>query len=387
MQLSAAKPQPHGVALLVLLAFTPLLLLGAVLAVAWQVGLPATDALPAEDLAIERVEVTESGFVVHARNVGRDPIAVGQVLVNDLIVSFEASRAEVPRLATVDYTVPFRWVEGEPYEISFVTGGGFRFSAEVAAAHPTPQATAANLGALALLGVYVGVIPVLAGLFWRPLLSRAPPGLLRFALGLTLGLLGFLALDALVEGLDVAEGLPEAFNPVVLLVLGIALATGILLWIGATFRARGGSTPLALAALVAVGIGLHNLAEGLAIGGAFALGEAALGIALVVGFAMHNLTEGLAIVSPLSGERVAFASLVGLGLVAGAPTVAGAWIGGLVASPWLALAFLAVGIGAILAVVLEIDRAWAGELRRGAGLLGAAVGFLVMYVTGLFVVI
>jgi len=142
--------------------------------------------------------------------------------------------------------------------------------------------------------------------------------------------------------------------------------------------------------LIAVGIGLHNFGEGLAIGAAFALGEAALGTMLIVGFTLHNTTEGLAIVAPLASERVRIGGLVRLGLIGGAPTIAGAWAGGLVYSPLWSVVFLAIGAGAIAQVVLQIGRQMAGaeparSFATGPVLVGLFAGFAVMYMTGLIV--
>ena len=148
-----------------------------------------------------------------------------------------------------------------------------------------------------------------------------------------------------------------------------------------------------LAVLIAVGIGLHNFGEGLAVGSAFALGEAALGTLLIVGFTLHNTTEGLAIVAPLAreGQRVSMADLVKLGLIGGVPTVAGAWLGGFVYSPIWSVLFLALGVGAIAQVVVQIVRHMAREgsvarlLATGPVLAGLFAGFAVMYVTGMLV--
>jgi zinc transporter ZupT len=148
-----------------------------------------------------------------------------------------------------------------------------------------------------------------------------------------------------------------------------------------------------LAVLIAVGIGLHNFGEGLAIGSAFALGEAALGTLLIVGFTLHNTTEGLAIVAPLARERrpVSMGDLVKLGLIGGVPTIAGAWLGGFVYSPVWSVLFLALGVGAIAQVIGQILRQMTRDLPAPQALATAPVlgglvtGFAVMYVTGMLV--
>jgi zinc transporter ZupT len=161
-------------------------------------------------------------------------------------------------------------------------------------------------------------------------------------------------------------------------------------WVSRRFSQRDDTARhLGLALLIAVGIGLHNLGEGLAIGAAYSLGKVALGTFLVLGFTIHNTTEGLAIVTPIARERPGLATLALLGTVAGAPTILGALIGGLSYSPVLATLFLAVGAGAIFQVVYELVkmtvRQAGDELVTAMNLAGFVAGLLIMYVTGLFV--
>lgn len=253
----------------------------------------------------------------------------------------------------------------------------------------------------AMIGLYVGIIPVAIGLLWYPLLARLSKGGLDFLLALTIGLLVFLFVDSVTDGLEAAASVPGSYQGAALFVFGAAVAYLALEMIGAWLAARRRherssarhESGWILALLVAVGIGLHNFGEGLAIGSAFTLGEAALGTLLIVGFTLHNTTEGLAIVAPLAraGERVGVLRLVQLGVIGGVPTVLGAWLGGFVYTPVLAVLFLALGVGGIAQVAKQLLNQTAGEhglsryLTRGPAVAGLAVGVLIMYVTGLIV--
>ncbi len=376
----------RGVAATVALTVLPLALLAGVLALIAQTGLPAVSNVPVETLFVERT-VLEPGLVrVTVRNVGPEPIEIAHVTVNEMLSAFEVLPGpEIPRLRSAEVAIPHEWVEGEPLEIGMLTTNSIKFTASVAAAVETPVATAGTLGTLALLGLYVGAVPVLLGLLWRPVLARAPGKAVEVFLGVTVGLLLFLAADALLEGLEVADALPAVAGGPILLALGAIGAFVVLEAVARRGDAR--ARPALVAALVALGIGLHNLAEGLAVGGAFAIGEFALGAFLVIGFAVHNTTEGLAIVAPLSRERARVPFLIALGLLAGLPVIPGAWIGTFAPSPYFAVAFLGVGAGAILQVTRTIDVAWGGALRRGAPLAGVAIGALLMYATSLLVAV
>ena len=157
-------------------------------------------------------------------------------------------------------------------------------------------------------------------------------------------------------------------------------------------RLTGGSeaTGVTLALLIAIGIGLHNLGEGLAIGTSYASGQIALGTSLLVGFLLHNTTEGLGIISPLTKEQPGFGRLLLLGAIAGVPTVIGSWIGGFSYSPIWTTLFFALGAGAIAQVIFELLRLF--NRREGVALMaplnvaGLLAGVMVMYVTGLLVV-
>jgi zinc transporter ZupT len=296
------------------------------------------------------------------------------------------------RFATARVVIPFDWIEGRPYEIGVTSSDGTRFSKSVAAAAPTPQADLSQVSLFALLGTYVGIIPIAIGLLWYPFLKRISNAKYVFFLSLTAGLLIFLGIDALVESNEIAaESVAGPFRGQLLIAMTTILSFLALTYASEKLAGRGSAeksvkSPLMIAMMVAIGIGLHNLGEGLAIGGAIALGEAALGTFLIVGFTLHNTTEGLAIVSPLAKERPRIAYLAALGLIAGAPAIAGTWIGGFVSSPVASILFLSVGAGAVFQVVLVILRftKTAGYgLLTGPSLAGISAGMIIMYFTAL----
>ncbi|MCX6465177.1 MAG: hypothetical protein NTW05_16530 [Pseudonocardiales bacterium] len=202
----------------------------------------------------------------------------------------------------------------------------------IPAAVLTPAGDGPVLGLMVLVGTYVGVVPVALGMLVLPLLHRVGPAVVRGLLALTVGLLTFLAVDAALDGVELATAAGGAFSGVLLVILGAGLAflalTALDRGLDARRRAIGRrATGLRLATMIATGIGLHNLGEGLAIGSAYAVGELALGAALVVGFALHHTTEGLAIITPVGPSPPRLPILVGLGLLAGAPAILGGLIG------------------------------------------------------------
>lgn len=409
----AAAP-PRGAALTWLLALGPLVLLGLLLV--WLVATGPSRLVtgdgypPVERLAFERAVLTPDAITLSVLNDGPDPVTIAQVMVDDAFWTFHAEQGTVLRhLDRTRLVIPYPWVQGEAHVVRILTSTGATFDHTIAVAVETPRPTLRSFAVFTLIGLYVGVLPVTIGLLWYPLVGRLDRRGIDFLLALTVGLLAFLFIDGAHDGLEAAAALPGSYQGVALFVFGALAAWVALDAIGARLMARRrrpqaeapegrlAGTGWVLALLVAIGIGLHNFGEGLAIGSAFALGELALGSLLIVGFALHNTTEGLAIVAPLAREhadarrRAPLGMLVKLGLIGGVPTVAGAWLGGFVTSSVWAVLMLGLGVGAIGQVTRQIlahtagDRGWRRYLAEGPVLAGLAVGVAVMYVTGMFV--
>jgi zinc transporter ZupT len=374
----------------------PLALVALLVAALFAFGLPDSgrERVPIEALAVERTVLRPGEIQLHLRNDGPDAVRIAQVVVNDAYVpGASISPAEVGRLGSATVHIPYDWIQGEAYEVSLVTSTGGTVSAPIEVAQETPSRDAGFFGLMALLGVYVGVIPVSVGMLWLPFVRRARPVLVRFFLALTVGLLAFLAIDAVLEGFDVAGTGPQAFGGGALVLLGALVAFIALSGVDAWIARRGvGTDGGRLALLIAIGIGLHNLGEGLAIGSAYAIGELALGAFLVVGFALHNTTEGLAVVTPIARESPGVRRLAVLGVIAGGPAVLGTWIGGAAYSAALAAFLLGFGAGAIVQVAWRIlpslrdpAQARGGPTLTPVTAGGLAVGLGVMYLTSLLV--
>ncbi|AWS43199.1 ZIP family metal transporter [Streptosporangium sp. 'caverna'] len=372
-----------------LLGLLPLCVI-AVAAVGFAVldgpGLTARNGPPAEELTVERTILGAGSIELIVRNQGADPVALVQVAVNDAFTDFRMSEPEIGRLGSANVRVTYPWVDGEAYEVTLLTstGGVVTHAIPVAVATPDPSGL---IGLMALLGTYVGVIPVAIGMLWLPWLRRVPPSWVRALMALTIGLLAWLAIDAALEGMEVANAGASALGGAGLVAMGAVAAylllSGVHTWM-ATRPGQAGGYRLAL--LVSVGIGLHNLGEGLAIGSAYAVGALALGATLVVGFTIHNTTEGLAIVAPVSEESTSPPRLALLGLIAGGPAILGAWLGAATVQPAIAALLLGLGVGAIVQVILQIApsvRDDTGRLLHPLGIAGILAGMALMYATGL----
>ena len=398
----------------------PLVVLGLAIALFVALDAPGLDrpGVPLEELAVERTVLNPGEIELHVRNDGPDPVEIEQVTVNDSFAAFSQGDAVVDRLDQNVVSVEYPWIEGESYTIGLLTSTGGTIDASVDVATETPDADAGFYGLMALIGLYVGVIPVAIGMLWLPWVRRIDRRWVQFLLALTVGLLVWLGIDALLEGVEIAGGGAQAFGGPALVFLGAVVAYLALAGVDAYLRGRtrrlaGRSSPEAptagedepdgvaartpggafqLALLVALGVGLHNLGEGLAIGSAYAIGSLALGAALVVGFALHNTTEGLAIVAPVADARAEPARrlprLLLLGLIAGAPAIVGAWIGATAFDTSLAGFMFGLGAGAIAQVVVQIApsiRDAAGRLLHPLAVGGLLGGLALMYATGLLI--
>lgn len=372
----------------------PPVLLGGLLALLLTVN-PAhllnVNAPPLESLTVERTVLNQDGITLQVRAEGSEPMQLAQVQIDGAYWAFtQRPPGPLPRLATATVQIPYPWVEGEAHHLTLLTNTGITFDHTIDVALPTPEFSLATLLSYGWLGLYVGLIPVGLGMLCYPYLRVLGQRGLAFVLTLTLGMLAFLLVDTLQEGLELAAKAAIAFQGQALVWLSATVAFLTLLAMGR----RPGKAPegTALSTYMALGIGLHNLGEGLAIGTAFALGELALGSFLVIGFTLHNLTEGLGIVAPLLKQKLRWPTFVMLAALAGLPAVAGLWGGAFAFSPHWAALFLGMGVGSILQVIVEVGSYLQRQLRQsarggwsGLSLIGFTTGLLVMYSTALLV--
>lgn len=374
----------------------PVLLLAGVIALflfTTDAGLNIEPAAPIESVQFERTILTPGAIELHLQNTSPQEITLAQINVNDSIVPFRVlPDATVPRLGAATVTIPYPWVEANPYTISIFTSNSIPLVTTIDAATITTGADSAALLSFLLIGLYVGVLPVFLGILWYPALRRMGSRAFMFLMAVTVGLLIFLGIDATSEALELANGLGGPFQGVGLVGIGIV---GTFLLLDAISRRQVGTgrtdsaQRLAIATMIAIGIGLHNLGEGLAIGAAYSTGAAVLGAFLVVGFIIQNITEGLGIIAPIVKDNPSWRSLVLLGVIGGAPAIAGAWIGGLINTPVLSVLFLAIGAGAVFEVVWEIAKLIQRDaVKRPMPLTifaGVLTGMTVLYLTGLMI--
>ncbi len=381
-----------GTAVLLIL---PLVLLGGIIALFLTTGggLQLASPVPVEALTVERTVMAPGTIEIAVRNGGPEPLTIAQVIINDAVWPMDVvPRRTIPRLGRATVRLDYEWVEGEAYAIRLLTGNAIAFDVEIPVAFTTPTPMGRTFLSFTLIGLYVGVIPIYLGILWFPALRALERRWMVFLLALTVGLLLFLGVDTVVEALEQAASVPAPFQAIGLVAIGATATFVLLMAITRRQQAIGrdeADRRLALAYMIAAGIGLHNLGEGLAIGAAYNLGEIALGAFLVVGFIIQNITEGLGIIAPVLRDRPSLRNLALMGLIGGVPAVVGAWIGGFAPSATLSVLFFGIGTGAIFEVAYEI----AGMLRKDMAkesmplviFAGVFAGMVLLWVTGMLI--
>ena len=351
--------------------------------------------IPLPEISMEKVDFMDSEIQVTVRNTGPIPVEIAMADINDRIqpAAVEPDRY-LQRYETALVRIPFEWNEAEPYRIGITIEDGTRFEKEIEAAAPAVKPSFELAVFFAVIGTYVGIIPVMIGLLWLPFIKRISKQKYHFFLALTVGLLLFLGIDSVEEAIDVSnESLAGSFNGVLLIVTVLVFSFLGLYYTGEKLVKRAASSriskPVAIALMISIGIGLHNFGEGLAIGAAVGMGSIAFSTFLIIGFALHNTTEGIAIAAPMSRGKTMIGKLIAMGLIAGSPAIFGAWVGGFVYSPFTSVIFLAVGAGAIFQVIVVIMK-WIREegdknLSSAAVASGITAGMVIMYLTSILI--
>ncbi|MDH3311602.1 MAG: divalent cation transporter [Nitrosopumilus sp.] len=351
--------------------------------------------IPLPEITIERVTFIDSEIQATVRNTGPIPVEIVMADINDRIqpAAVEPDRF-LERYETTLVRIPFEWNEAEPYTIGITVEDGTRFEKEIEAAAFALEPTFDLVVFFAIIGTYVGIIPVMIGLLWLPFIKKISKQKYYFFLALTVGLLLFLAIDSIEEAIEVSnENLAKSFNGSLLIATVVVLSFLGLYYAGNKIVKKADSSklakPVAIALMISIGIGLHNFGEGLAVGASVGLGSIAFSTFLIVGFALHNTTEGIAIAAPMSKGKLMIGKLAALGIIAGSPAIFGAWVGGFIYSPFTSVIFLAIGAGAIFQVILVIVK-WIREeneknMSSFSVVSGFAVGMLVMYLTSILV--
>ena len=170
-------------------------------------------APPIEQLTVERTVLDDDGITLFVRADGSEPVSIAQVQVDGAYWNFaQTPPGALGRLRTARLDIPYPWVKDELHEVTLVTRTGVTFGHTIEVAEPTPQPTLSRLLAFALLGLYVGIVPVTLGLLFYPFLKTLGARGLQFLLALTVGLLAFLLVDTLQEGFELATGAAGAFQ-------------------------------------------------------------------------------------------------------------------------------------------------------------------------------
>lgn len=390
--------QNSGLTKMILWGVLPLILLVLLITLVAKIGtgIEGDPAAPIEVLNVEKIKIVDNGFEVKVLNSGPEELTIAQVVVDGSFWNAEYDPSPIlKRFDRAVVHIPYPWVAGDPHEIKFITSKGLIFVGEVAAAAKTPEADQQRFFQYALIGFYVGIVPVGLGLLWFPFMRRFSIRGIHAMLALTVGLLFFLVIDTFQEGFEMAAEAPGVFQGSGLVWFGALLSFLFLIAIDQANERKtkaNSEEGKRVSYKLATGIGLHNFGEGLAIGAAFAVGEAALGTFLVIGFTLHNITEGIGIASPMLKERPTWKTFLTLAAIAGGPAILGTWTGGFIFNDTLAALFFGIGAGAILQVIYVISRMILKESEKKGynavswmNFIGLTLGIILMYVTALLV--
>ena len=372
----------------------PILLIIAVILVLFTIdplsnfgqGIP-----PEEALVIERVTAGDKGLTSIVRGNSRDPVTIAQVQIDGAYWKFKQIPPEpLKLLSQAKIVIPYPWVSGESHHMRFVSSNGTTFDYALEVARKTPNANIDTLFNLLIIGLFVGLVPVSIGMMTLPILRNVGNKGIIFAMTLTIGLLTFLLVDTLSEGLQLAQESASSFRGEIIVWMIAALTFfGTMAISRKSGLAIGGAT---LSTWLALGMGLHNFGEGLSVGFALSMGNAALGSTLIIGFMIHNLTEGVAIVAPVARNKISLMSLCALALIAGLPAVAGTFTGAFILLPHWGALFFGIAAGAIAQVIVEVGRSVLiiqnkreDNTYAGPAFAGFGIGVVVMYLTGFLV--
>ena len=234
------------------------------------------------------------------------------------------------------------------------------------------------------LGAIAGVIPVYLGILVALWLGKVLPRSWEGGLiGVATGVLVYLFFDLMHEAIQLT-GARDGISWITFLgSLGVSLVGLVALESSQVFGGRSGNRILSLPYMIAVGMGLHNLGEGLAIGASYAGGEWALSMLLVAGFGLHNGTEGFGIVGAAGKTPMSWRDVFLLGVIAGAPTCVGTFLSGQGVSPYFTISFYTLAGGSLLYVVLSLTAMSYTATRRLQMTMGLFVGISLMYVTAM----
>lgn len=234
------------------------------------------------------------------------------------------------------------------------------------------------------LGAVAGLFPVYLGILAALYLGRVLPRTWEGGLiGVANGVLVYLFFDLMHEATE-QTGARDPISWLVFLgSLGVSFVGLVALESSQVFGARAGNRILSLPYMIAVGMGLHNLGEGLAIGASYAGGQYTLSALLVAGFGLHNGTEGFGIVGAAGKTPISWRDVLLLGLIAGLPTCVGTFLSGQGVSSYFSICFYALAAGSLLYVVLSLTVMSYTATRRLQVSAGMFAGIAIMYLTAM----